>query len=259
MSTLRESFAARQTYTARIQQQPLGFSIVLHLLPGILVLIFYLIVGPLVVRAGYPSVVAIMLAILFIMLPFELGLLLFVGNRRNKRTSLEGVVLYREPIPIWQYFIYVIPLVAWSFLVVGVLFPPVDKFIMSNLFSWLPDWFIIRNTPESMAAYSKNALLVTYILLIIFNGIVGPIVEELYFRGYLLPRISRYGFGAVIINVVLFSLYHFFTPWGFFSRIVALTPMVWAVQARRNIYIGIFTHILVNLGGLILGASLFLR
>jgi membrane protease YdiL (CAAX protease family) len=259
MSSLRESFAARQTFAARIQQQPLGFSVILHLLPGILILIFYILVGPLVVNAGYPSIVALTLAILFILVPFELGLLLFVGNRRNKRTSLSGVVLYREPIPAWQYVIYVVPLVAWSYVVFNLLFPSIDQSIQSSLFSWLPGWFSYNLSSQSLAQYSKNALVITFILLVVLNGIVGPIVEELYFRGYLLPRISRYGIGAIFINVVLFSLYHFFTPWQFFTRIVALLPMVYIVQAKKNIYIGMITHVLVNLGGLILSASLFLR
>jgi uncharacterized protein len=63
-------------------------------------------------------------------------------------------------------------------------------------------------------------------------------VEEFYFRGYLLPRLSRFGNWAPLINAVLFSLYHFFTPWQALSRIVAVTPIAWVVQRKRCIYIG---------------------
>jgi hypothetical protein len=34
----------------------------------------------------------------------------------------------------------------------------------------------------------------------------------------LLPRISRFGGWAPLINTVLFSLYHFFTPWQLLGR-----------------------------------------
>jgi hypothetical protein len=43
-------------------------------------------------------------------------------------------------------------------------------------------------------------------------------VEEYYFRGYLLPRLSRFGSLAPVINVALFSLYHFFTPWQAYAH-----------------------------------------
>jgi uncharacterized protein len=49
--------------------------------------------------------------------------------------------------------------------------------------------------------------------------------EELYFRGYLLPRLYRFGIWAPLINISLFSLYHYWTPWGVLSRIVMLLPM----------------------------------
>jgi hypothetical protein len=45
---------------------------------------------------------------------------------------------------------------------------------------------------------------------------------------------------------VLFSLYHFFTPWQLVGRILVLLPMVYAVWWRRNIYIGMVVHCLGN-------------
>ena len=44
-------------------------------------------------------------------------------------------------------------------------------------------------------------------------GIIGPTVEELYFRGPLLPRIDRLGAWAPVLNSGLFALYHFWSPW----------------------------------------------
>ena len=61
---------------------------------------------------------------------------------------------------------------------------PVDKLLQEKLFYWMP-------TLDSGldGTYSKIALVVTYSIFIISGVIVGPAVEELYFRGYLLPRI----------------------------------------------------------------------
>jgi membrane protease YdiL (CAAX protease family) len=90
------------------------------------------------------------------------------------------------------------------------------------------------------------------------NGIAGPVVEELYFRGYLLPRIARLGGWAPVLNMVLFSLYHFFTPWNNVGRIVALLPMVYATWWKRNIYLGMAVHVLWNIGGMLLLLATFL-
>jgi membrane protease YdiL (CAAX protease family) len=76
-------------------------------------------------------------------------------------------------------------------------------------------------------------------------------VEELYFRGYLLPRIPASKQWAPLINVLLFSLYHFFSPWQNVTRIVALIPFVYAVAWKRNIRIGMWAHCLMNTLGMI--------
>ena len=110
-------------------------------------------------------------------------------------------------------------------------------------------------TPAALAVdatkYSHNALLWTALLGILLNGILGPAVEEFYFRGYLLPRIPASAGWAPLINAVLFSLYHFFSPWQNITRIVGLIPLVYTVSWKRNLYLSMFTHVLGNLVGMI--------
>jgi uncharacterized protein len=73
-------------------------TIALHLVPGTLITAFYFLTAPLVIHAGYPALMSLLLAILFILIPFELGFLLYQGYQQNGRLSLKNVVLYREPI-----------------------------------------------------------------------------------------------------------------------------------------------------------------
>jgi membrane protease YdiL (CAAX protease family) len=89
-------------------------------------------------------------------------------------------------------------------------------------------------------------LLIRWIFGLVVNGIAGPVVEEMYFRGYLLPRISRLGAWAPLVNTVLFSLYHLFTPWLNVGRIIAWAPMVYAAWWKKSIYAGMVVHILGN-------------
>ena len=230
-------------------QHSIGRSIVLHLLPGALMLVFYLITAPLVENLGFPSFMALLLAIAFVLIPFELGYLLYRGKKRNGRYSLQGIVLYREPMPWWQYVALTIPLFLWVGLIMIMVSPPVDNFLIENAFSWLPDWFFIFTFEDNLEQYTQSALLLTAVLNLVLNGLLGPIVEELYFRGYLLPRISRLGAWAPLVNIVLFSIYHFFTPWQNLGRILAFTPLYYAVWWKKNIYLGIIVHCAGNLVG----------
>ena len=52
-------------------------SLILHLLPGLLGGIGYFALVPLVNTYGFPSVMALSLAGIFILIPFELGFLLY--------------------------------------------------------------------------------------------------------------------------------------------------------------------------------------
>jgi len=101
---------------SNIEQHSIIKSIILHLLPGILILIFYVIVGPIFERNGIPSMNALLLAIAVVLIPFELGFLLYQGKKKNGRLSLKGIVLYRKPVRVWQYIAIALPCIAWAIL-----------------------------------------------------------------------------------------------------------------------------------------------
>jgi hypothetical protein len=226
-------------------------SIVLHLLPGALIgLCYFLLVGP-AHRLGYPSIAALMVAVAIVLVPAELGYLLYQGRKKNGRVGLQGIIGYRTAIPAWQYFVW-IPIV---FVVIGLIFTlmkPVDRFLQLNLFGWMP-----RMESGLEGGYARGPLIVTYLLVFILGAIVGPTVEELYFRGYLLPRMRYAGRWAPVLHSLLFALYHVFTPWMFVTRTVGLLPLVYAVK-KRNLYIGIAVHIMVNLIDVVMGVIFIL-
>ena len=222
----------------------------LHLIPGALITIFYFLTAPAIIRAGYPPLMAILLAILVILIPFELGFLYYQGKTLNGLFSLEGIVLLREKTPIWQFVLLVIGLISWGGLSFGLL-PKVDDFFVRNMFSWMPSWSLPANVIGDLNQYSKPALALTVLAGFLLNGFAGPFVEELYFRGYLLPRIPASKQWVPMINVLLFSLYHFFSPWQNVTRIVALIPFVYVVAWKRNIRIGMWAHCIMNILGMI--------
>ncbi len=236
------------------EQHSILKSVVLSLAPGLLVLLFFVIFAPHGSRLGLPPILVIFTAIPLVLVPFELGYLLRQGKKLNGRITLERVVLFRDKLSIWQ-FLWLVPiLLFWAAFCFGVLAPKIDPVITSRFFSWLPGFFSLEMTAKGMAQFSKTVLWITLALGLVFNGLIGPVVEELYFRGYLLPRLSKIGGWAPALNVLLFSLYHFFSPWQNITRILALLPYVYVVWWKRNIYIGVITHCALNTIGMILTA-----
>jgi CAAX protease family protein len=232
-------------------------TLVLHLLPGALVLIFFVAVAPFVVRGlGFPPVMAIYLATLFVLIPFELGYLIY--QARHNGTTLGHIVLYREPVPRWQFVSLVSALFVWG-IIISPLVLPVDFFVKENFFSWLPGWLdITYGLTEGFARFTTTTWLITWVFGLIVNGIAAPVVEEMYFRGYLLPRISRLGAWAPLVNTVLFSFYHFFSPFQNVSRIIQFLPSVYVAWWKRSIYISMASHILGNVAGSVVTLLLLL-
>lgn len=238
------------------EQHTILQTLLLHLLPGAAITIAFILLGPWLKANHLPPIMAILLPILFVLIPFELGFLYYQGYRRNGRLSLEGIVLYRERLPIKEYIIFPLLLVVWFLLTFAALVN-LEQAIQMTLFDWLPDWFnLSRFTP---ADYSQSMLRATFLLYLALNGIAGPVVEELYFRGYLLPRMEYMKGWAPLVNAVLFSLYHFFSPWQNITRIIALIPMTYTVRWKKNIYLSMLAHCLLNTVFTLLTVPLFFK
>ena len=228
----------------QIEKHSTTQSVILHLFPGILVGCFYFLALQPVARMGYPSNFALYLALAFVLVPVELGFLLYQGKKKTGRFTLQGIISYRNPIPWWQYFVWV----SIIFVIIGAIMKflePVNSFLQKNLFFWMPD---INSGLDGN--YSKTILIVTYSMFLIFNVFLAPMVEELYFRGYLLPRMK--GKFAILFHSFLFAAYHFFSPWMIIAITLGFLPILFGTT-KKNIYIGIIVHILCNSVGFITG------
>lgn len=170
----------------------------LSVIPGILVALVFAVLTPLVSSFDLPPLLAFLLAVLLIGLPFELGTMLYLGKKENNRYSLQGIVLYRESIPAWQYLVIIPITFAVTFAALSLLLP-VENNYASRLFAFLPDWLFMDDAGQYVA-YDQTSLVVIFILAVFVRGIAIPIVEELYFRGFLLPRISRFKIWAPVIG-----------------------------------------------------------
>jgi uncharacterized protein len=110
----------------------------------------------------------------------------------------------------------------------------------------LPAYFDWTNF-AFLEQYSRSTLILTAVVIFVFNGFIGPLIEELFFRGYLTAKISRYKNYAPLIITVLFSFYHFWLPFNNLFRIFAFFPAFYLAWKKRNIFIAIVCHCLSNL------------
>jgi membrane protease YdiL (CAAX protease family) len=94
-------------------------------------------------------------------------------------------------------------------------------------------------------------------LLVFMIGI--PIVEEMYFRGYLLPRLAHLGLWAVVINAFLFALYHFTTPWGLVFRFLNALALAYSAYRKQNILPAIVVHFIANSVDVVMGFAYVLN
>ena len=234
------------------EQHSIGKSLALHLLPGVLIVSLFVATAPILMRAGFPALFAMSAIGMTIGLGFQIWHLYNEGRKRNGKWSLEGIVQYREPMSVGQYFIYV-PLFVLLAFILNTLTSPLGAALL-KLFPWIPAWFEMRNVQE-LVQYSRPHLIITFVPYLLLNGIAAPIIEELYFRGYLMSRLSRFGKWTPIIETSLFTLYHFWQPYYWVTQFLSMLPVIYAVWWKKNVKVGIWVHFMLNfLGGLLTAA-----
>ncbi len=222
--------------------------IILHLVPGALTALAYVILGGLFHRNGLPSILGFYTASIVVLFPIEIGLPVFLEKRKTGYVQLEEIFLFREKTPAWQMVLLIIGSLLWAGLVFVVAGSALVDPIREALFSWIPEWLDLGYYLIS-SEYSQPVKIITWGLGILFAVILGPTIEEFYFRSYLLPRMPSLKWWSPLVGIVLFTLYHFWSPWVFLVRVIAMLPMVYAVWWKRNVWIGVGAHCLLNLVG----------
>ncbi|MCB8928593.1 MAG: CPBP family intramembrane metalloprotease [Ardenticatenaceae bacterium] len=234
----------------QVEKMPLSKLIFLHLFPGFTIALVFVLLATFMKSAEVPALFWLVVAIPIGLIPTELGYLLYVGKQQNGRFSLKGILGYQNPLS-WKQYLWMVPATFISMLVLFTIAGVADPFIYETMFGWLPSWLNVELL--DVAFFTKPLpLIITYLSV----NMMAPAIEELYFRGYLLPRISQYGRWATLMHTFLFGLYHVWSPWHAIQRGIGTLPL--AISAKRgNLNVAIITHVLVNTIGFtlsILGA-----
>ncbi|RDU22600.1 CPBP family intramembrane glutamic endopeptidase [Anaerosacchariphilus polymeriproducens] len=184
-----------------------------------------------------------------ILVPIELGVILSASKKAYGTYSLKSAFVGQEKLAIWKVLI-----IAFAFFgIAGLLssfiapienqiFADIRTTVLNNISAGF-DW----TKYEYLKSFSKPILILTCVFYGIFNVLLGPITEELFFRGYLTSHYEKQSSFTPILIVVLFSLYHFWLPFNNVFRILAFAPVAYVAYKKKNLFISIFFHCFCNL------------
>ncbi len=220
--------------------------IVLHLAPGIIFAVFFWVLSWMLIRRGLTAYLALLITVPACLVPIEIGVMSLWSVRFTGTRSLSEAIRYRRKGTVVEYV--VLPLLlflCWG--VLSIALNPISRHLEAHLPAWLPAWATqeaLINGVKSCPPIQRN---VTLVLAVLVSGFVAPAVEELYFRGFLLPRMEHWGWGAPVVNALLFAVYHFYFPGNVLAIFVVFVPITYVVMVKKNWRIGLIVHIMANL------------
>ena len=234
-------------------QHPLWLSAVLSLFPGVALGVFIVGTTPLLKGWGLDPIFALFGGIGLVIVPLELGCLAIVARRTTVSWSPLAVTSYRSRLPLRQLLPMAFGLALWFIFTLIVWTSSLEGWVIDRLPSWVPDSILqFAQTSAEGDLPPTGVIAALLVIAFVFNGLVGPMTEEMYFRGYLLPRIDRYGPWAPVFNTLLFSIYHVWTPWRWPQIAIGFVLLALAAWRTRSIYVSMTAHVTVNIVFLLL-------
>ena len=214
--------------------------------PTIVLSLSYLLLGHF---CSIPHILLFCILGTVILVPMELGVILSASKSENGVYSLKSAFVGQEKLPLWKILIIAFVLFGIAGLLSAFAAPSENQIfaeIRTALLSHLPTGFDWTNY-EYMKSFSKPIRILTCIYYGIFNVLIGPITEELFFRGYLTSHYKKQSSFLPILIVVLFSFYHFWLPFNNVFRTLAFVPVAYVAYKKKNLHISIYFHCLCNL------------
>lgn len=83
-------------------------------------------------------------------------------------------------------------------------------------------------------------------LWVVVAVLIGPLVEEILFRGLLQPLISHSRTRRMLLSTLLFTLYHSWQPWTWPAVFLATIPVAWVRERCGSVLLAACVHILAN-------------
>ena len=227
----------------RIKQMNLPQILLYHLLPGVPILLLAIVFANPDWGFGFPSLLSVLLGAAIGLIPVQLLTIMLTAKRQGMKFRDAFPFIEKTSIGkllLWAASCFILGILAFG------LFSDVEYLLWQN-FTLMPDW--LRLDKYSMEDWGVGILRVTAVVNLVINGLLGSFTEEVYFRGFLLPRMNMLGKFAPLVNAALFSVYHLFSPWEVITRVLGCTPFAYAVWFKKDMRISMIVHCSMNLIG----------
>lgn len=218
--------------------------VIYHFYVGIFITLFYVGVSPICIAAGLPGLAVLLLAELMILLPLVFGHLMYSAKRSTHRFLITSILPYTHRIPPGVFLAWTLGGILASIILYVPLYP-LGLYLRATLFYWLPEWYF----NPSYGATDVGVMTNIYLIAMVIDGVLGPVAEELFFRGYLLPRMTYLKNWAPIVNGSLFGLYHIWQPHNWIALMGLGIVLSFVVWKTRNVYVAIAIHCTLNILG----------
>lgn len=221
--------------------------LLLTLIPSIVSTALYITIGT--YWQGIPSICLFLIVFLFTLVPFELCVVLYANKKQNGKFGLKIAFTAYEKQKWWKTLLWSVVLFAFAGIIsftLGEIENKLTADLSSRLFSKLGEYFNWNNF-ELIKTYPKGILIFTSILYVITNDLIFPVVEEIYFRGYLTSNLPKQGLFVPVTVSVLFSLYHLWLPFNNVFRITVFVIAYVVTYKKKDIGIALVFHCLCNL------------
>lgn len=153
-----------------------------------------------------------------------------------KKHNLNWQSFGFKPLPIFKTIAYI----ALAFLITFIAWIIIAPIILI--------YFPFINLEQSQEIFQPNMSLLAQILLIFYAVIIGPLLEEVVFRGIILPAVSnRWNFAiGVILSTIIWSLLHFQLNVIIFTSVFGIV-LSYVYLKSQSLWPSYLTHVLKNL------------
>ena len=190
-NSVATSVAAPATIDAATMTLPEQLStprlLLLFLVPGALMTLAFVLLAPVVERLGFPPIAALLLAIVGVLIPIELGVVLWAGRAAG---SVRAAIPYRVPMRLVTWLWLVPVLILAAFLGFGI-HQLIEPWLIGTFFAWLPQWYVTPISMDHVVDYSTHGV----------DGDPGRVPRDQRVRrpdrgGAVLPRLPAAAHGA---------------------------------------------------------------
>mgnify|MGYP001811622724 FL=1 len=216
---------------------------VLQVVPGIASAPVFALLAWIMARHDVPNIFALSLSILLVEVPVCWAIMLHRVRRETATFSLRDAFPWMQSLPWWQYLLLGLPLVVVSMIMIVGIGPRIETALLGTAFTWVPQWFVMRPDPGLFAAMSRAMLLTLWALMFFGMVLAGGVTQELYARGFLLPRTQHLGLWAPAWNALWFAVLHAIAPWSWPAFFLLNLPWADVVWWKRSVKIGHFIHV----------------